>query len=181
MPTIPYAAQTWTDGSSDVSAARMLVIENGIKEVSLAPAARVFHNANQSITNNTWTSLAFNSERYDQAGGSADTQHDTVTNNSRLTCRYAGVYQITGTAAFAANSTGVRYIRIFHQGTTIISPVQINFTPGGADATILNVTTDWLMAVNEYVELQVFQTSGAGLNVLNAASYSPEFMWKRVA
>src|SRR6266576_1935140 len=94
---IPYVAQTWTDGVSAASAARLTVIEAGVHEAHFQPAVRVFHNAAQSLTTGVATALAFNSERFDQAGNVADTQHDTVTNNSRLTCRYAGVYLISGT------------------------------------------------------------------------------------
>src|SRR5712671_3909345 len=100
MPiVVPYVKQTWIDnnGANPVSAARLGVLEEGILDVSQAPAVRVFHNAAQSTTNITQTVLAFNSERYDQAAGAAAAQHDTVTNNSRLTCLYAGIYKITGT------------------------------------------------------------------------------------
>src|SRR5262245_1380457 len=95
MPTIPYVKQTWTDGASSCNAARNNVHENGLFEISYAPAVHVTHNANQSINTATDTVLAFNTERFDQCANTADTMHDTVTNNSRLTCRYAGVYQIT--------------------------------------------------------------------------------------
>lgn len=46
--------------------------------------AVVFHSAAQSIPNNTETTAAFNSERYDKAGGAASTMHNTVTNKPRL-------------------------------------------------------------------------------------------------
>src|SRR5262245_13632341 len=125
MPTIPYVAQTWADGSgggTPLSAARLNVIEAGVKEVSYAPAVRVFHNANQAIVTATVTALAFNSERIDQAGNAADTQHDTVTNNSRLTCKYAGVYDIGACIAWEVVAAGTyRQIGIRLNGTTIIA------------------------------------------------------------
>src|SRR5215475_9738149 len=122
---IPYVKQTWTDGSSSASAARLGVIEEGILDVSQQPAVRVYHNTTQSITNGTDTTVNFNSERYDQAAGSASTMHDTVTNNSRLTAVYAGVYKITGQLGFASNATGIRQCHIRLNGTTIIAYGQV--------------------------------------------------------
>jgi hypothetical protein len=179
MPTIPYVRQTWTDGVSQYTAARGAVQENGIFEVSYAPAVRVYHNAAQSITSATPTALAFNSERFDQAGNAADTMHDNVTNNSRLTCRYAGVYQITGNASFAANATGYRQLEIKLNNTTTIES-SIDMTASGTVASRILCTTLYSLAVNDYVELIAYQTSGGGLNVDVIGNLSPEFMMVRV-
>src|SRR6266705_1623220 len=108
---IPYVKQTWVDGSgggTPVSAARLGVVEEGILDVSQAPTAKVYHNATQAITTSVETALAFNSELWDQAGGASAAQHDTVTNNSRLTCLYAGIYQVVANCEFVANATGKR-------------------------------------------------------------------------
>ena len=178
MAVIPYVAQTWTDGVSSASAARMLVLENGISEVSLAPAVRVYHNATQSITTATETALSFNSERFDQVAGAASTQHDTVTNNTRLTCRYAGVYHIIGNAGFSGNATGVRIYQIRLNGATEIARAES--TGSTAYNSVQTVATLYVLAVNDYVELTVTQNSGGSLATLQAGNYSPEFMMVRV-
>lgn len=179
---IPYVPQTWVDNnaSNPVSAARMGVLEEGINDVSSAPAVRVFHNASQATTTGVAFVLAFNSERIDQAGGVASTMHDTVTNNSRLTCRYAGVYLINGLVEIAANATGLRRLDVRLNGTTIIgSESTLNI---GAGANLqMEVSTLYPMAVNDYVELLVTQNSGGNLNVNVAGNYSPEFGMCRVA
>lgn len=184
MSVIPYVENpAWADGfggGTPDTAAKKNTIEQGITDVSLAPAVRAYHNAAQSITTATWTSLALNSERFDQVGGVASNQHDLVTNNSRLICRYAGVYQISGTATFAANATGERYIRIFLNNATILA-LHNDTEVSAADTHSLAISTLYALAVNDFVELQVFQNSGAGLNVNSAANYSPEFMFVRVA
>src|SRR5262245_3650198 len=95
---IPYVKQTWTDGSgggTPISAARLGVLEEGILDVSQAPTVRVTHSANQNINTGTQTQVAFNTEDWDQAAGASSTMHDNVTNNTRLTCRYAGIYLVT--------------------------------------------------------------------------------------
>ena len=180
---IPYVKQTWSDGSgggTPISAARLGVLEEGILDVSAAPAVRVFHNASQSTTSGVALALAFNSERFDQAGGVASTQHDTVTNNSRLTALYAGVYMINGLVEFAANATGLRRLDIRLNGATLIaSEATLNI---GAGANLqMEVTTLYSMAVNDYVELLCTQNSGGALNINVGANYSPEFGMVRVA
>lgn len=180
---IPYVKQTWTDGSgggTPVSAARLGVVEQGVFDAHYQPAVRVFHNAAQALTTATFTALAFNSEHIDQSGNAADTMHDTVTNNSRLTCRYAGVYQISGTVEFAANATGIRILRIRHStGPTYISSMAIT-NAGGADPTAITVSTLYPLAVNDYVELVAYQASGGNLNVTFNGNYTPYFMMARV-
>jgi len=180
---IPYVKQTWTDGSgggTPISAARLGVLEEGILDASLAPAVRAFHNANQSIASDgAWHALALNSERFDQAGGSSSTMHDTVTNNSRLTAIYAGIYLITGSVEFAANATGTRWLRIFLNNTTAIADVDDSGTL--TPSVLMTVTTVYSLAVNDFVELSVQQNSGGALNILSSGNYSPEFSMVRLA
>src|SRR6266498_153432 len=125
---VPYVKQTWTDGSggaTPVSAARLGVIEQGIYDAHRMPCARVYHNVAQTTTTAIALALAFNSERFD-----TDTIHDTLTNNTRLTCKTAGVYEIGGGVEFAANATGVRSLQIRLNGTTAI--VEQDITSTGA-------------------------------------------------
>lgn len=178
MPTIPYVRATHSDGQS-WSAAKANALEGAANDAHYMPCVRVYHNANQSITTATLTALAFNSERYDQAGNAADTQHDTSTNNSRLTCKYAGVYSIKGCAEFAANATGQRQVRIRLNGSSYIA-LENDPTSSGTNGTVLAVSADYSLAVNDYVELVVFQDSGGNLNVTATGNYSPEFMMHRV-
>jgi hypothetical protein len=179
--TIPYVKQTWTDGAgggTPVSAARLGVLEEGILDVSSAPAVRVLHNANQSITSGVGTALAFNSERYDRAGGASAAHHDTVTLNTRLTSLYAGVYKISACTSFAANATGIRQLQIRLNGATIIGAVSTGAVSGASIEQ--NLTVDYSLAVSDYVEVIVAQNSGGALNLLTVANYSPEFMMVRV-
>lgn len=136
--------------------------------LAVVPAARVHHNAAQTLTNNTAAALSMNSERYD-----TNVIHDNVTNNTRLTCKTAGKYSIQGCVSFTANGTGVRQLELFLNGTTIIGLVLV---PGvAATVVVLNVTCDYNLAVNDYVELRAYQNSGGNLDTVVAANYSPEF------
>ena len=177
---IPYVDQTWVDGSgggTPTSAARFNYMEAGIKAAHYMPAVHVTHNAAQGIASNVLTALAFNTERFDQAGNTSDTMHDTVTNNSRLTCRYAGIYLITGHAEWAASAaSGNLQMNIRLNGTTTIA----RFVPVSLDVRDMGVTTVYSLAVNDYVELMVQQNTAGSVNI-SSGTYTPEFMMVRVA
>lgn len=141
---------------------------------TVQPRAKVFHNANQLIADITVTALAFNSETYD-----TDVIHDTVTNNGRLTCKTAGVYVITAVAEFAPNATGTRWLGIRLNGTTVI---RWSIGPaGGADGAAPLVSVQYALAVNDYVEAVVWQSSGGALNVTAVGNRSPFFEMVRVS
>jgi hypothetical protein len=181
---VPFVKDaTFSDGSgggTPITAAKLNNIEQGVFDAHLMPAVRVFHNASQSITSSTITALAFNSERFDTAGGSASTQHDTVTNNSRLTCRFAGKYMITGQIAWQVSSSGTqRQVGIRVNGSTYIAFLTIQ--PSASHGSEASIATIYDLAVNDYVQLVVVQDSGGALNVSAAGNYSPEFSMVRVA
>src|SRR5262245_55613561 len=168
MPTIPYVRNTtWADGSgggTPITAAKLNVVENGIFEVSYAPAVRVFHNANQSITTGTETTLNFNSERFDQAGNAADTMHDNATNNSRLTCKYAGSYDIGVNFNWSASPATNTYVNLRLNGSTVIGTSSVQ-----GDYRSVQISTLYSLAVNDYVEVRVFHSNAGAINVVAAA------------
>jgi hypothetical protein len=141
------------------------------------PSARVFHNANQSIPNGATTALAFNSERFDTDG-----IHDPATNPTRLTCRTAGKYVITGECVLANSQGGTaRQLFVRLNGGTIIAG--FNNPPIGAASAIPNrmiVSTIWELAVGDYIELCVYHDSGAALAAVYTEGETPEFSMVRV-
>lgn len=136
-------------------------------------SARVTHNVDQSIPNGTVTTLAFNTESFD-----TDAIHDTVTNNSRLTCKTAGVYAIFGGLRFASNATGRRFALILLNGITNIAVYSSNADAGGQHQ--MTISHMYKLAVNDYLELQVLQTSGGALNVDTSSDHSPMFGMMKV-
>jgi hypothetical protein len=136
--------------------------------------ARVYHNATQSIPNATDTTLNFNSERAD-----TDVIHDNVTNNPRLTCKTAGVYYIVAGIGFASNTTGRREVFIRLNGATQIASAILP-AASGVITRIPPIGTLYPLAVNDYVEVIVNQTSGGALNTDVGANATPEFMMIRL-
>lgn len=135
--------------------------------------ARVYHNISQSIPNATDTILAFNSEVYD-----TNTIHDPVTNNSRLTCKTAGKYLIIASVSFESNATGFRALLIWVNGATPIAVSDFNVS--GAGRWMQAISTIYSLALNEYVEAGVYQTSGAALNLPRTGEPQPKFMMQRI-
>jgi hypothetical protein len=137
------------------------------------PSCRVYHSTNQSIPNATFTPLAFDSERFD-----TDAMHDATTNNTRLTCKTAGKYLIIANVRWALNANNQRDLRLRVNGTTLIADVLLKVST--TDPILLNISTIYDLAVNDYVEAVAYQDSGGALDVINTANYSPEFMMVKV-
>lgn len=127
-------------------------------KVASWPRAKAIHNATQAIGTGT-TTVALNSELFD-----TDTMHDTVTNNSRLTCKTAGTYMVGGNIEFAGSATGAfRNLLIVVNNTASIAAD--SKPPAGANPTRLMAVTVLSLAVSDFVELQVNQDTGGSLNL----------------
>jgi hypothetical protein len=130
-----------------------------------------YHAATQSVSNATLTTLSLNSERYDSDPNGAI--HDTVTNNTRLTCRTAGTYLIVGQVGWAVNATGIRRIQIQANGSFSLAIVSANPVTGESHI-MPPVVAVYQLAATEYVELVAYQTSGGALSTI-ADTYSVSF------
>ena len=138
--------------------------------------AKVYHDADQTISNNTWTNLSFNSEQYD-----TDTIHDNVTNNSRLTCKTAGKYLIIGRVWWEQNNTGHRLMLIRKNGGTIIADFNIDPPSDANNYCMMQICLIENLSVNDYVELRVCQDSGGNLDILTQGNArSPMFEMQRI-
>jgi len=135
--------------------------------------AHAYNSADQNVLNTTWLSLALNSELYD-----TDTIHDTVTNNSRLTCNTAGIYLINGKFIWDTNQTNVRYIGIFLNNVTILAlSQQLANNSAQLDQ---QVTTIYDLSIGDYIELRAYQDSGGTIAIKYYANYSPFLAMQRI-
>lgn len=66
-----------------------------------------------------------------------------------------------------------RLVDLFLNGATVIARASV--PPLSGIATVVTVSADYSLAVNDYVEVRALQDSGGALNVAVAANYSPEF------
>lgn len=129
------------------------------------PTCRATHNAAQTLTTAVGAALALNSEQFD-----TDVMHDTVTNNSRITIKTAGKYQVSAVVEFIANAAGYRQIAIVVNGVTYIA-IQTQ-QPSAGNTTVLSVSTLYNFAVNDYIEVFAYQNSGGNLDV-KTGTYTP--------
>jgi hypothetical protein len=123
----------------------------------LPPLAMLRQTAAQTLTTGGYAALNFDTEDFDSHNG-----HSTVTNTSRYTAVLAGIYEVSGGAAFAANATGRRLARLAFNGTVIggsLAGIPANTATVGYSVR----TTLVRLAVGDYVELQALQESGGNL------------------
>lgn len=127
--------------------------------------ARVRHSVNQSITSSTVTTLAFNTELYDNGN-----LHDNTTNNSRLTAPVPGKYLITTNIMWSASALGFRELIVLLNGVTpLIDITQIPTTVAFPQV----FSTIYELVVGDYIEIQVLQTSGTNRNIVAASPRDP--------
>jgi hypothetical protein len=127
--------------------------------------ASVYKSGNQSIANNTTTTITWDSEDFD-----TNAFHDNSTNNSRMTIPvgYAGKYSITGLVSWGSSATGYRLVEIFKNGATA------GFMWSGAMSAYYAVAVIKILnlAEGDYVEIKGYQNSGGNLNAAGTAAES---------
>jgi hypothetical protein len=164
--TIAYSASAAT-GSATVAARRDHT--HGMVAGPTGIYCRAYNDAVIGCANDTVVTVSLNSERSD-----TDSMHDNTTNNSRLTIKTAGWYE-GGAAIFWESSTsGKREMWIRINGSIIIGGMEIPAPAAGA--VNMSIPFGHSFSVDDYIELQVRQSSGGSLNLGSSAQEGPE-LW----
>lgn len=147
-------------GAGDAIAAETMnfVIQRQVNR----PVVRLVLPANQTIANATPTLILFgsSSETMDDLGW-----HDTSTNTSRITPKYAGRYLVKGWCTFTANTTGSRRLQIYKNGVGYGGFHQKQAdSAGAAQCDVFDIVE--ADGVSDYFELNAFQQSTVSLNLL---------------
>jgi hypothetical protein len=124
-------------------------------------SAKVKKSADQSIPNATLTVIAWDQEQYD-----TDAMHDVSVNNSRITFNKAGKYSLVAQGWWTSNATGHREMGIRRNGSQLIAHTGSAAISG--TRTYQNCSMVFEMAVGDYCEVVVVQTSGAALIFLRS-------------
>jgi hypothetical protein len=136
-------------------------------------SARVFNSADVTVPNmkpGEWTSLTFNSERWDTAN-----LHEAATNSGRLKAPAAGKYYIfTNITWESPIGSGLWGLRLQLNGKTVIAEQTLPNT-GAPFRISMSVGTLYVLAPGDYVEAQVFQNNGNPLLIRSIPATSPEF------
>ena len=146
-------------GDVYTAAAHNLILEN-INNYRVPPMCMATRSGTQSALNTTFTAVQFNgTDKYD-----TDSMHDPASNNTRITINTAGVYVVQGEMYWGAAATGVRLGRIRLNGVTTLNTAIVPNT-GGSDGVSTAVGVTYPFAVNDYIELLGYQSSGGALNM----------------
>jgi hypothetical protein len=114
----------------------------------------------QAIANNTNVAITFNAESIDTDGF-----HSTSSNTSRITipAGLGGKYLVTFNTLYDLNAVGVRTCKIYKNGTQDFTAYEFN---GSATAYVgQNCSVVMNLSAGDYIELFIFQSSGAGLTI----------------
>lgn len=148
-------------------------LRDGLTFLLTPPRALLHMSSNQSIPNNAYTSVTWNSEQYDNDGA-----HSDSTNPSRYTAQTAGWFEFHALVNHdAVSSAGDRFARFLKNGTTTFG---LAVTRTSTTNSASNMITGWsLMAVGDYVEASTYQNSGSAQNVIPISNGAPSFLTAR--
>lgn len=167
--------RTARESTADLHTWLNTFLRDNLTFLKAPPRACIRKNNNDSIaTGSSWSTLDFTS-------GSTTTEFDTDsmydTANGRLKFTTAGKYLVGATVKWDAGPASARGVRIRKASATDVTGkvlVQSTGIQGNNSlATQMPIHTLWEFAADDYVELEVFQKSGGGLNVLAEALVSP--------
>ena len=121
----------------------------------------IWNSTNQSLSNNSFTTITFDSEEYDVGG-----YHDNSVNNSRITIPTGkdGYYHVQGMISYASNAANQR------AGRFVISDGRLfaNFAGQNSGSTYgssIYFATTFYLDASDYIEMRGLQNSGGSLNV----------------
>lgn len=135
-------------------------------------AVRVRKSTDTSLTEDTFTTITFDTEIFDDYA-----MHSTVSNTSRLTAVRAGKHAVHGLASFDSSAVGIRLIRIIKNANTalVVDWQQLNACAAGYTRVSAGGALVHLDA-GDYIELQAyfyFTGSGGTLALKADGTFSP--------
>jgi hypothetical protein len=126
--------------------------------------ARRALSANQTLTNNTFTSLGWTNSIIDRMS-------TTGADNTEIKIQRSGLYLVQAGVEFAGNAAGTRAVRIFLNGAEHNgSRMRVN----AVDANTKNLTVNIPIAcdIGDIIKVQVYQDCGANLDVTTSTAVS---------
>jgi len=144
-----------------------LARDTAIAAAALPLCARITRTTLQSIPNNAWTAMSFDFVLFDTGS------YFSLLQPTRLTVPSTAKYLIVARGFLFPNASGLRGIGIRRNGFSTISTSYFNNLGAAAGTSVLTYTMAALLA-GDYVEMMLYQDSGAALNSVSTAEV-PEF------
>lgn len=151
----------WSDGEVPDGDLLNATLGRAVTLLRNPPRAMVRLTSTQSITSHATNMypISWNQEPFDPDG-----MVDLTGAPTRLTVVTPGTYLLSGQVGWAGSSAGMRRVRWAKNGTLV--EYQSTEYPGGTAAISMRAPTILAaLATGDYIELQVGQDSGSGLNV----------------
>ncbi len=131
---------------------------------------KVSLNASQSIPNNAYTFVDFDTEIYDTDNYWTDAAYDYAagTGPNFFTMPFDGWYQAVVSAYWNPNATGIRTIDFHERGPVLDGSIQTynQIAPVVVQGVAHLLVTDFYAPAGQKVDINVYQDSGAALNLL---------------
>lgn len=123
----------------------------------------MFNSTTQSVNSSADTAALFDSEEYDTSSF-----HSTVSNTSRIVAPFAGYYLFTF-GCFVNASVSSAHLSWRLNGTTAQRPTAL-LTTIGSSGYLASCSAILKLALADYVEAMLFQTSGGAVAFGHASS-----------
>jgi hypothetical protein len=175
VATIP-TPRTWASGEQVTAAKLNADVRDGFNFL-LAPPRAVLRKSAQPISSGILTVLSWDLEDLDSDGG-----HSNVTNNTRYTVQTAGWFFLICNVEWSdTNDVGGREVWFRKSGNNATRQSRSDDYPT-VSTTNINmsglITTGYMsLAVSDYIEVEVFQSSGTTMSVESNARF--DIRWVR--
>lgn len=136
------------------------------------PIGQFGRDADQSINSSTHTAVIWTTETRDSVSG-----HDLVTNPSRYTAQYDGVYVVSAAVPFAAHSAACKYELWFRRNGDNNQAFNGNDIQKSTTSHTLcpSSTREIDLSTGDYIEVMVWQDSGSARNIDSGFHGGPNF------
>lgn len=163
MVSIPWTSpRTWA--SAILTAPQLNVdIRDNLNYLYTPPRVSATRAAAKSVVSGA-AAAAYD---FDQEDYDTDAMHVTSGSNTRFTVKTAGVYLFTADVAWGIQAGGRRYASFVLNGSATAFAA-VNAAPTVAGECGFVLVRQRLFAVNDYIELTVFQDSGSAVNATAA-------------
>jgi hypothetical protein len=146
------------------SIAKWIVLNPPAPTVNIYPnGTKLYMTAAVSQTNNTWTTMTFDTEEWDDGNW-----HDTATNSERVTVDFTGRVHIIVNHAFNLTNGSAYGVRIYKNATLIGR----EFFEGtnSTENVQTNIAIETSVVPTDYIYYQAFQESGGAVNTATGVS-----------
>jgi hypothetical protein len=163
------------------STSQVLTVASGIPSWATPSSGSTFVGALAYLaTSFATTTGAVSTITLDSEDIDTNSIHDNTTNNSRLTIPtgYTGKWLINGALSFASNTSGVRSLYLYKNGSFVAA---WDYPTPNAGSGSLNFSYILSLVPTDYIEMKLYQNTGGNLNVFGTSSGNGKITFLSVA